>query len=156
MTNSQLNHFICLSLPYAKALLQFRFQVDGKLDMTGIMDCLPSKIERVYLRCSNANDGFPTGKCIRSFVNERKHLKFLYIFIENLSEILHNIMYCNLKLFYKDSDKIIMLNDTLVNIEKFEFGVPCVYVYETMKFKSQVSVFNLFRFRWEHLKYKSV
>lgn len=141
--NRKLNSNICLALPHAKSLLQFRFDVLEDLPVDEIMKSLPRKLQRVFLKSYIAN--VPSEKLLYSVLNDRDQLKFLGIVLRSWPKTTLEQICSNLCARLKNSNKVIVMD----NNEYFTEPIPSVYMHENVRFESQVSTFDLFNFDWE-------
>lgn len=141
----KLNEYICLALPHAKSLLQFRCDLIGLNPLDGMLELLPEKVQTVFLKSHLST---PLSEhFLDSFLRRRKHLKFLCIIFYFVKKKVLQEIHKNLMFFWKGSNKIVVLD----NNEPYQNHVlvPSVYVHEIINKSSQICGLDLSKVDFE-------
>lgn len=137
--------FVCLSLPHAKNLLQFRFKTEA-IPVNRVLRSLPKKLQRVFLKCDYVTSF--SEMYLHYFLIEREEIKFMCILIYSLSEYSIKCIKKYIKKMWENSDKIVVVEKFIADKSDIYMKIPSVYVHETVDYTSQVSDLDMFKCDW--------
>lgn len=85
-------------------------------------------------------------KVIHTFIKENSQLKFLCILIQEMPKTVLKKIFDGLSIW--KNDQRIFIIDKFIDIQSTFIYIPIMYIYEIMKFKTQICVIDIFNYNW--------